>query len=199
MELMTFALGALWVLVLVLLAAVFALARQVGVLLERVQPVGAMISDNGPEIGTRAPALTLPNLNGAPIGLTSPSQRSRVVFFLSTTCPICKALIPALRDVVRAEGDWLDVILASDGKPAVHQEMIAREKLGDFPYTLSSELGMTFKVAKLPFAVLIDGKGTIKAKGLVNNREQLESLFNAAELGRPSVQSLMVPQDGQPA
>ncbi|WP_420344134.1 redoxin domain-containing protein [Paenirhodobacter sp.] len=197
MELMTFALGALWVLVLVLTAAVFALARQVGVLLERVQPVGAMISDNGPDIGAKAPQLTLPNLNGGPIALAAPG-RSRVVFFLSTTCPICKALIPALRDVVRAEGDWLDVILASDGKPAPHQEMIAREKLTDFPYTLSSELGMTFKVAKLPFAVLIDGTGTIKAKGLVNNREQLESLFNAAELGRPSVQSTML-ADGQPA
>ena len=49
---------------------------------------------------------------------------------------------------------------------------------------------MAFKVAKLPFAVLIDGAGAIRAKGLVNTREQLESLFNAAELGRPSIQSL---------
>jgi hypothetical protein len=49
---------------------------------------------------------------------------------------------------------------------------------------------MTFKVAKLPFAILIDGHGTIKAKGLVNNREQLESLFTAAEMNTPSIQSL---------
>lgn len=200
MDLYTFALIALWGLVLVLMAAVYALARQVGVLLERVQPVGAMISDTGPEIGARAPALVLPNLNGPEIALTSASGRSRVVFFLSTTCPICKALIPALRNVARAEGDWLDVILASDGKPGPHQEMIARERLQAFPYTLSSELGMTFKVAKLPFAVLIDGRGTIKAKGLVNTREQLESLFNAAELGRPSVQAAALPTPGnQPA
>ena len=146
----------------------------------------------------QVPTIVLPNLNGPEMALGGATGRSQLVFFLSTTCPICKALIPALRDVVRAEGDWLDVILASDGKPAPHQEMIAREKLTDFPYTLSSELGMTFKVAKLPFAVLIDGTGTIKAKGLVNNREQLESLFNAAELGRPSVQSTML-ADGQPA
>jgi methylamine dehydrogenase accessory protein MauD len=82
------------------------------------------------------------------------------------------------------------VVLASDGNPQAHRDMIAREGLGDFPYTLSSELGMTFKVAKLPFAVLIDGKGEVRAKGLVNNREQLESLFHASELGRPSIQSL---------
>lgn len=190
MDLLTFAVIVLWVVALGLIAVVFALTRQIGVLLERVQPVGAMISDAGPEIGARAPALALPNLNGPDFALGGGGGRSQLVFFLSTTCPICKALVPALRDVARAEADWLDVALASDGRPAAHREMIARERLEDFPYALSSELGMTFKVAKLPFAVLIDGKGTIRAKGLVNTREQLESLFHAAELGRPSIQSL---------
>ncbi len=190
MDLLTFAVVVLWVVTLGLIAVVFALTRQIGVLLERVQPVGAMISDAGPEIGARAPALMLPNLNGPDFALGGAGKRSQLVFFLSTTCPICKALVPALRDVALAEADWLDVALASDGRPEAHREMIARERLEDFPYALSSELGMAFKVAKLPFAVLIDGAGTIRAKGLVNTREQLESLFHAAELGRPSIQSL---------
>lgn len=190
MDLMTFAVGLLWVVVLGLIAVVFALVRQIGVLLERVQPVGAMISDTGPDIGAAAPALPLPNLNGAPLTLGLNGGRSQLVFFLSTTCPICKALVPALRDAARAEGDWLDVVLASDGAPEPHRRMIEREHLSDFPYTLSAELGMTFKVAKLPFAVLIDGTGRVRAKGLVNTREQIESLFHAAELGRPSIQSL---------
>lgn len=190
MDLMTFAVGLLWVVVLGLIAVVFALVRQIGVLLERVQPVGAMISDTGPEIGAAAPALALPNLNGAPLTLGLNGGRSQLVFFLSTTCPICKALVPVLRDAARAEGDWLDVVLASDGAPETHRRMIAREHLEDFPYVLSAELGMTFKVAKLPFAVLIDGTGRIRAKGLVNTREQIESLFHSAETGRPSIQSL---------
>ncbi len=190
MDLMTFALGLLWVVVLGLIAVVFALVRQIGLLLERVQPVGAMISDTGPDIGAAAPALMLPNLNGAPLTLGRNGGRSQLVFFLSTTCPICKALVPALRDTARAEGDWLDVVLASDGDAEPHRRMIARENLADFPYTLSADLGMTFKVAKLPFAVLIDGTGRIRAKGLVNTREQIESLFHAAETGLNSVQSL---------
>ena len=190
MDLMTFAVGLLWVVVLGLIAVVFALVRQIGVLLERVQPVGAMISDTGPDIGAAAPALMLPNLNGAPLTLGRNGGRSQLVFFLSTTCPICKALVPVLRDAARAEGDWLDVVLASDGAPEAHRRMIAREHLEDFPYVLSAELGMTFKVAKLPFAVLIDGTGRIRAKGLVNTREQIESLFHAAETGLNSVPSL---------
>jgi methylamine dehydrogenase accessory protein MauD len=47
---------------------------------------------------------------------------------------------------------------------------------------------MSYRVNRLPFAVLIDGDGIVRAKGLINNREQLESLFNAKELGVDSIQ-----------
>jgi methylamine dehydrogenase accessory protein MauD len=47
---------------------------------------------------------------------------------------------------------------------------------------------MAFHVSKLPFAVLIDKDGVIRAKGLVNSREQIESLFNAMEFGVKSLQ-----------
>jgi hypothetical protein len=39
--------------------------------------------------------------------------------------------------------------------------------------------------------VLIGEDGVVKAKGLVNNREQLESLFSAKELGVTSVQDYL--------
>jgi methylamine dehydrogenase accessory protein MauD len=45
-------------------------------------------------------------------------------------------------------------------------------------------------VAKLPYAVLIDTAGVIRAKGLVNTREHLESLFEASERGVASIQEL---------
>jgi methylamine dehydrogenase accessory protein MauD len=56
---------------------------------------------------------------------------------------------------------------------------------------LSTDLGMTYRVSRLPFAVLIGEDGIVKAKGLVNNREQLESLFSAKELGVTSVQDYL--------
>ena len=49
-------------------------------------------------------------------------------------------------------------------------------------------MGLAFRVSRLPFAVLIGADGIVKAKGLVNNREQLESLLNAQDLGVASVQ-----------
>jgi methylamine dehydrogenase accessory protein MauD len=187
MSLLGFAVVALWVVVILQMGVIFALARQVGILFERVSPVGAMISSSGPELGEAVPALELPNLNGAPLTLGA-GGRAQLVFFLSTSCPICKALLPALKSIRGDEARWLDVVLASDGREALHRRLIEAEGLEAFPYVLSSELGMSFKVAKLPFAVLIDRGGKVAAKGLVNSREQLESLFTASETGVPSYQ-----------
>lgn len=50
---------------------------------------------------------------------------------------------------------------------------------------------MTYRVSRLPYAVSIDETGAIRAKGMIKNREQLESLFNAKELGVGSVQDFL--------
>jgi methylamine dehydrogenase accessory protein MauD len=181
----------LWAVVVALVIAVWALARQVGVLFERVSPIGALMIDAGPKIGSAAPRFDLTTLGGSGLVLGGASSRSTLLFFLSPTCPVCKKLLPVLRCIRSAEGDWLDVVLASDGEVTQHQRFVATHDLAQFPYLLSTDLGMTFRVSRLPFAVLIGEDGIIKAKGLVNNREQLESLFSAKELGVTSVQQYL--------
>ncbi|MEY8830128.1 redoxin domain-containing protein [Sedimentitalea sp. XS_ASV28] len=189
MTLLVFSNLLLWIIVIVQIGVIFALARQVGILFERVSPVGAMISDSGPGLGDKVAPMALPNLNGEGLTLAGKEGRAQLVFFLSTSCPICKALLPALKSIQSDEAAWLDVILASDGREALHRRLIEAEGLQGFPYVLSSELGMSFRVSKLPFAILIDKDGKVDAKGLVNSREQLESLFTASETGIPSYQA----------
>ncbi len=183
----------LWILVLILVAVVFALVRQTGVLFERVAPAGALIITHGPKVGELAPVLKIFNLNGAQldVGGTRESGRSLLVFFLSPTCPVCKVLLPALKSIVQSEATWLDVALASDGPAETHTAFIRAQGLEAFPYLLSAELGMTYRVGKLPYAVLLDASGAIRANGLVNSREHLESLFEAMERGVASLQEYM--------
>mgnify|MGYP003478317918 FL=1 len=50
---------------------------------------------------------------------------------------------------------------------------------------------MTYQVSRLPFAVLIDETGTLRARGIINSREHLESLFEAKRLGVASLQDYM--------
>jgi methylamine dehydrogenase accessory protein MauD len=178
----------LWITNIALLLTVLALARQIGVLNERVTPLGALIMDHGPKVGETAPVFTLPKLSGGEIAIGTATGRSQLLFFLSPTCPVCKKLLPILRSLSQHERATVDVVLASDGDYEEHRRFYQREKLAPFPYVLSTELGMAFRISKLPYAVVIGPAGLISAKGLVNNREQIESLLIAQEMGVASLQ-----------
>jgi methylamine dehydrogenase accessory protein MauD len=179
--------AALWVAVVVLLVAVLALARQIGVLYERVAPMGALMLDNGPRVGEPAPELDLVDLAGRPVHVGGASRGGTLLFFVSPTCPVCKKLLPIVRAAARSERD-LELVLASDGDAVEHAAFVRRAGLEAETYVLSTELGMRWRVGKLPHAVLIDARGVVRAKGLVNSREQVESLFTAHELGVASIQ-----------
>jgi methylamine dehydrogenase accessory protein MauD len=180
----------LWVLVVVLALVVVALTRQIGLLHERVAPVGALAIERGPKVGEAAPELALPSLRGATVRLGGEESRARrtLLFFLSPTCPVCKTLLPTLRRISREQSPELRIVYASDGVPEEHQAFVREHGLADADYVLSQELGMRFEVSKLPFAVLIDAAGVVRAKGIVNTREHLESLFEADRLEVGSLQ-----------
>ena len=187
----------LWVAVVVLAGVVAALVRQIGVLYERVAPAGALMVSRGPRVGEAAPVLTAEPLPGGArvVGGARADGLSTLVFFLSPSCPVCKQLLPALRSIARDEQTWLEIVLASDGPRAEHEAFVGRERLETFAYVLSTPLGITYEVSKLPYAVLIDAAGIVRAKGLVNTREHLESLFEAKERGVATIQDFVKAED----
>lgn len=183
----------LWALVLVLAGIVVALARQIGVLYERVAPAGALAIGQGPAVGEPAPVVAAPTLAGETLelGAASPDGRQTLLFFLSPTCPVCKTLLPALRSLARDERRRLRVVLASDGPGDEHRAFVRAQGIADFPYVVSTELGVAWRVPRLPYAALLDAGGIIRSKGLVNTREHLESLLEAEERGVASVQEYL--------
>ena len=188
------AVALLWVLSLALGATVFALARQVGILHERVAPAGALSMNQRLVAGEPAPVVEPETLSGSEIkiGVASSEGRSMLLFFLSPTCPVCKTLLPVLKSIARREREWCDVVLASDGQG--HEAFIAEHALESFAYVVSPDLGMLYGVGKLPYAALVDENGRIAAFGLVNSREHIESLFEAKERGIASIQDYLSEQ-----
>ncbi|MFA6031495.1 MAG: redoxin family protein [Myxococcota bacterium] len=181
-----------WILILVLSAMVLALFRQVGLLHERLGPVGALVLPGGPRVGDPAPSFELISLAGEVVRIGKPNQaRSTLLFFLSPSCPVCKTLVPVAKKIAAAEQDRLAVVFASDGDEAAQQRMVMEQKLGEYPLVLSTELGLAFGVSKLPHAALIGPDGKLAASGLVNNREHLESLLMAQDLGVSSLQEFL--------
>jgi methylamine dehydrogenase accessory protein MauD len=185
--------GVLWLLVIGLALTVLALTRQVGLLHERISPVGALSPEAKIKVGDPAPELALIDLHDHPvqIGGASKDESRTLLFFLSPTCPVCDTLLPTVERVARTEVPRVRVILASDGLPDEHRAFVAEKRISHLPYILSAPLGMTYGVAKLPYAVLIDANGIVAAQGLVNTREHLESLFEAQRRGVASIQDYL--------
>ena len=183
----------LWVLVIGLSLVVLALTRQLGVLHERISPVGALMLAKGLKVGELAPTLPLTDLQGQPliVGGTRTDGRTQLVMFVSPTCPVCKALLPVLKSSRKSGQGTLDIVLASDGDLAEQQAFVEQNGLGVFRYVVSAPLGVSYQVSRLPYAVLVDAGGVLRARGIINSREHLESLFEAQRLGVASLQDYL--------
>jgi len=181
----------LWGLVLMLTGLVFVLARQVGVLHERIAPVGALALSSGPRVGEGAPQVAAESLAGTlgRIGAADPDGRSQLLFFLSPRCPVCKTLLPTVERLVMRQG--VRLVFASDGADEDHGAFAREHGLDPADYYVSAELGLRYQIAKLPYAVLIDGAGIVRGQGIVNTREHVESLFEAQSLGFGSLQDYL--------
>ena len=191
---------ALWVAVLALGVVCMALARQIGVLHQRIAPAGALALRQPLAVGEPVPEMSLSAIDGAAVRIGGArGGRSQLVLFVSPDCAICESLLPAVRSAQGAERAWLDIVLASDGDAERQLQFVKDKGLGRFPYVLSEQLGRSFGVAKLPYAVLIDEAGKLAATGLVNTREHLESLFVAKERGVASIQQFLGQRDKQRA
>ncbi len=184
----------LWALVIILSLLVFALARQVGVLHERVAPAGALMPTSGPKVGEMTEAMRLTDLKGQTVAIGGADSEglATLILFISPTCPVCKSLVPAARSLVSYEGKRMRLVFASDGdKIERHFAYVSDLDLEDYPYIVSLPLGLAYAVSKLPFAVLIGSDGALKSKGLVNTREHLESLVESMDSGVASLQDYL--------
>ena len=177
-----------WLVMIALVVALLALARQVGVLHMRVAPAGALQTSGGPAVGGKAPAVPAHTLEGkdAIVGGPAKDVPLRLLMFVSATCPLCKGLIPAARSF--AKDERVELTFVGDDDAQVQRGLIAAQGLENYRFINGPEVGQAFEVGKLPYAVLLDSDGTILSKGLVNSREHLESLVVAHEMGIATVQ-----------
>lgn len=183
----------LWVLVLGLSIVVLALVRQVGILHERIAPVGALMLAKGLKVGELAPTLAVTDLAGKSlsVGGARTDGRTLLLMFISPTCPVCKVLLPVLKATRKSDQAAVEIVLASDGDLAEQNAFVAQNGLDVFRYVVSAPLGISYQVNRLPYAVLVGADGVLRARGIINSREHLESLFEAQRLGVSSLQDYL--------
>lgn len=186
-----------WIVIVVLALLLFAITRQLGVLHERIAPAGALQPTSGPKVGELTKELKLSTIDGGSLTLGGENSQGLATFilFISPTCPVCKTLVPTAKSLIKSEHGRMQLAFASDGENIEqHQRYTKDLKIDNYPYVISEELGMTYEVSKLPFAVLIGSDGTLKSKGLVNSREHMESLIEAMDSGVDTLQEYFAEQ-----
>ncbi len=192
MELLVISNIVLWIGFFSVVIINIALARQIGVLYERIAPAGALMMNQKLEVGMASPDLSVPDLNGSMVTIGKPEEeKSQLIFFLSPSCPVCDSILPALMSAAKAEDQWLELVFASDGAEQDHTSFVNKKGLTAYSYIISEQIGKAFGVAKLPYAVLIDEHGIIASMGIINSREHLDSLFEAKERKVASIQDFI--------
>ncbi|AOW48273.1 alkyl hydroperoxide reductase [Acetobacter ascendens] len=170
--------GLLTVLALGLAVMLVALARQIGVLHERLAPLGNQEAKPGLDVGQIVPRLVLHTLQGQPfvVGDTLPAGAKQLLLFVAAECPVCKRVIPIARQVAAERG--LDLIFVGDGpEPELKSMVAARPEMQGIPLITGVELTLVLQINRMPAMVLLDERGTILAKDLVNTRRQIEGLL----------------------
>lgn len=187
----------LWLAIVFLAGAVFALSRQVARLFDRIPPAGALSVNALLEPGEQAPMIELEDIWGSRTVVGGAQPHLSLLFFISLDCPICKSLLPIVQSVVASEGASL--VFVSDGADTDdHRRFAKTAGLEQYRYLYSETVGRRYAVGKLPYAVLLDRAGIILSFGIVNNREHLESLFVANDIGAGTVQQYVAQQTELP-
>lgn len=167
----------LWLLVAVLSVLVVALARQIGTLHLRMGPRGALeMDDEGPALGEAPPPLGLTDIEGEPVEVGGPG-RAQLLLFVSPGCRLCEEVLPSVRAVADS-GDLAPVVLADAGSSET-RDIFAGRGLGA-PVIPAHEVAQSYSVPGTPYAVVLDNLGVVRAKGSVNNLEQMEGLIDTA-------------------
>lgn len=181
----------LWLVVAILAVAVLALARQIAALHERVAPLGTLVTNGAPRAREVAPFVSTPTLDGSVrtvggagggLGGGLGGRLPTLLLFVAPDCPVCRKIIPIAMVLAKAEG--LKLALVSNAAEAELEEMAKRFHVERQDFLVSGQLGLAYRIGKLPSAVLVSADGHIVARGLVNSRERLESLIFA---GHPNV------------
>jgi peroxiredoxin len=199
----------LWAVILLLSFLLLGTLRALGLLSWRLEHLEATtpkrLGRDGLKPGKKAPDFTLPCTNvgrtalmsrlGTHDGSGEPSYdeanvslhdfagRRVLLVFMQSGCSPCKAVVPELNRIERGE---TQVLVVNNGDPESTSKWSA-EVSARFPVLAQDKFSIAkkYEVFATPFAFLIDAKGVIVSKGIINNRQHIRYVLSAARWSEP--------------
>ncbi len=169
---------ALWLLVVTLCVVVVALARQIGTLHLRVGPRGALeMDDEGPVLGEGLIPIEATDLDGRRVALGGQGA-PQLLLFVSPGCQVCETVLPSIAAVAEAAG--MSPFVVTDLDPTETALSFSYRRLS-VPVVPSPQAARAYAIPGTPYVVALDELGVVRAKGTVNNLEQMEGLVDTGK------------------
>ena len=182
---------ALWLVVLFLGFLLLGALRALGLLRWRLEQLEATTPSRtgrgGLKPGKKAPDFTLPCVSGGEVSLHDFAGRRVFLVFTQNGCKPCHRVAPELNKLQR--GGKVQVLVANNG--ALEAARQWAEQAGVcFPVLAQQQFSVSkrYETYATPFAFLIDERGVIVSKGVINNGQHIDFVLsgagNAAKMGQ---------------
>jgi len=138
--------------------------------LKAVTPV--RLGRGGLKSGKRAPDFKLLSVVGPEVALADYAERKVLLVFVQTGCAPCHAVVPELNRV-HQRGD-VQVLAINNAAPEAARKWVS-EAGAEFPVLMQEnwKVSKRYEVMATPFAFVINEKGVIASKGIVNSKKQI--------------------------
>ena len=173
-----------FVILLGLVVVVLSLARQVGILHERLSPAGLAQQRESIQPGDRFPETTLDAIGGETVTLGA-SGNPTACLFVTADCPICKSVLPAFTAWLAEAGSHIEAVWIADGMPGNdgqipdYAQYADAQSIDPARLLISQELGMKLGVRQIPALAVINDSGVLQVLETVNGPRQLQRLLDA--------------------
>ncbi len=179
----------LWIVVLFLGFLLLGTLRSLGLLSWRLEQLEATtpkrLGRDGLKPGKRAPDFTLPSASGQEVSLHQFAGRRVLLAFTQSGCSPCKKIVPELNRLATvgriANPSHPQILVVNNGDLEATRQWSA-EVAARFPVLAQDEFSISkrYEVFATPFAFLIDEKGVIVSKGIINNRQHIRYVLSGA-------------------
>jgi methylamine dehydrogenase accessory protein MauD len=167
---------ALWLVVLFLGFLLLGALRALGLLRWRLEQLEATTPSrtgrSGLKPGQKAPDFTLPSAAGGEVSLHDFAGRRVFLVFTQSGCKPCHRVAPALNQLQR--GGAVQVLVVHNGELEATRQGAAQAR-ASFPVLVQQQFSVSkrYQMYATPFAFLIDERGVIAAKGIINNGQHI--------------------------
>jgi methylamine dehydrogenase accessory protein MauD len=174
---------ALWVVVLFLSFLLLGTLRTLGLLTWRLEQLDATtpkrLGRDGLKPGKKAPDFTLPSASGQEVSLHEFAGRKVLLVFTQSGCSPCKKIVPELNRLGAEE----QVLVVNNGDLEATRKWSADAE-ARFPVLAQDKFSISkkYEVFATPFAFLINEKGVIASKGIINNRQHIRYVLSGARV-----------------